>query len=110
MKGGLPDGEDNTRCATSACAAKDCLCLYVCPTGATDTENSVIDVNTCIGCGDCADACPFRRDFDGTLCVSARSRRMRLAWKTALLSLMRSKSEQETHRQTGLPGSLAAAD
>ena len=37
---------------------KDCLCLYVCPTGATDTENSIIDVSKCIGCGDCADACP----------------------------------------------------
>ena len=37
---------------------KDCLCLYVCPTGATDTENSVIDVKKCIGCGACADACP----------------------------------------------------
>ena len=37
---------------------KDCLCLYVCPTGATDTENSVIDVNKCLGCGVCADACP----------------------------------------------------
>ena len=37
---------------------KDCLCLYVCPTGATDTENSVIDIEKCIGCGDCADACP----------------------------------------------------
>ncbi len=37
---------------------KDCLCLYVCPTGATDTENSVIDVDKCIGCGVCADACP----------------------------------------------------
>lgn len=37
---------------------KDCLCLYVCPTGATDTENSIIDVTKCIGCGDCAGACP----------------------------------------------------
>ncbi len=37
---------------------KDCLCLYVCPTGATDTENSVIDPKKCIGCGVCADACP----------------------------------------------------
>ncbi len=37
---------------------KDCLCLYVCSTGATDTENSIIDVNKCIGCGACADACP----------------------------------------------------
>ncbi len=37
---------------------KDCLCLYVCPTGAADTEDSIIDVNKCIGCGVCADACP----------------------------------------------------
>ena len=37
---------------------KDCLCLYVCPSGATDTENSIIDVTKCIGCGACADACP----------------------------------------------------
>ncbi|MEG1687919.1 MAG: 4Fe-4S binding protein [Angelakisella sp.] len=37
---------------------KDCLCLYVCPTGATDTENSIIDVTKCIGCGVCAGACP----------------------------------------------------
>lgn len=39
---------------------KDCLCLYVCPTGASDTENSIIDVNKCIGCGACAKACPSR--------------------------------------------------
>ena len=37
---------------------KDCLCLYVCPTGATDTENSVIDKTKCTGCGACAGACP----------------------------------------------------
>lgn len=37
---------------------KDCLCLYVCPTGATDTENSIIDPEKCIGCGECAAACP----------------------------------------------------
>ena len=36
---------------------KDCLCLYVCPTGATDTEDSIIDISKCTGCGDCADAC-----------------------------------------------------
>ena len=28
------------------------------PVGATDTEDSVIDVAKCIGCGSCADACP----------------------------------------------------
>ena len=37
---------------------KDCLCLYVCPVGAADTENSIIDVEKCLGCGVCARACP----------------------------------------------------
>lgn len=37
---------------------KDCLCLYVCPYGATDTEDSIIDINKCVGCGMCAQACP----------------------------------------------------
>lgn len=38
---------------------KDCLCLYVCPTGATDTENGQIDAAKCIsGCRLCVDACP----------------------------------------------------
>ena len=38
---------------------KDCLCLYVCPTGATDTETGQIDRNKCIsGCRVCVDACP----------------------------------------------------
>ena len=36
---------------------KDCLCLYVCPTGATDTENSIIDTEKCIGCGACKLKC-----------------------------------------------------
>ena len=39
---------------------KDCLCLYVCPNGATDTEDSIIDKDKCIGCGVCADACPSK--------------------------------------------------
>ena len=36
---------------------KECLCLYVCPTGAADTENSIIDVEKCTGCGRCVEAC-----------------------------------------------------
>ncbi|MEG2645704.1 MAG: 4Fe-4S binding protein [Clostridia bacterium] len=36
---------------------KDCLCLYVCPTGATNTENGQIDSSKCIGCGACAESC-----------------------------------------------------
>ena len=38
--------------------SKDCLCLYVCPTGATDTETGQIDFEKCIGCGACSKACP----------------------------------------------------
>lgn len=38
---------------------KDCLCLYICPTGATDTETGQIDAEKCIsGCRVCVDACP----------------------------------------------------
>ena len=38
---------------------KDCMCLYVCPTGATNTENSIIDATKCIpGCMECVNACP----------------------------------------------------
>ena len=38
---------------------KDCLCLYVCPTGATDTETGQIDALKCLdGCRACVDACP----------------------------------------------------
>ena len=37
---------------------KDCLCLYVCPPGATDTENSIIDPKKCMGCGAGAGRCP----------------------------------------------------
>ena len=36
---------------------KDCLCLFVCPTGATDTEDGQIDACRCIGCGMCFKAC-----------------------------------------------------
>ena len=86
---------------------KDCLCLYVCPTGAADTENSIIDVTTCIGCGDCADACPsgaismvpkeYPKQQDKTEPVV-----------NALKALMRSKSEQE-NIAAGLSGKLADA-
>ena len=38
---------------------KDCLCLFVCPTGATDTEDGQIDAAKCLeGCTACVDACP----------------------------------------------------
>ena len=43
---------------------KDCLCLFVCPTGATDTENGQIDKSKCLdGCRLCVDACSSHAIF-----------------------------------------------
>ncbi|MDC7228127.1 MAG: 4Fe-4S ferredoxin [Spirochaetales bacterium] len=43
---------------------KDCLCLFVCPTGATDTETGQIDSSKCLdGCRLCVDACPSHAIF-----------------------------------------------
>ncbi|MCE5343341.1 MAG: 4Fe-4S binding protein [Eubacteriales bacterium] len=86
---------------------KDCLCLYVCPTGATDTENSVIDRIRCTGCGLCAKSCP-----SGAISmvpdVMPPQQPKVAPVVAAMRSLARSKSEQET-AAAALPGVLAAA-
>ncbi|MGI6173892.1 MAG: rubrerythrin [Christensenellales bacterium] len=86
---------------------KDCLCLYVCPTGATDTENSIIDKSTCIGCGACAGACP-----SGAISMMPKELPPQQPKDDSVVAamkyLLRSKTEQE-NIAAGLPGVLAAA-
>jgi rubrerythrin/NAD-dependent dihydropyrimidine dehydrogenase PreA subunit len=86
---------------------KDCLCLYVCPTGATDTENSIIDVEKCIGCGRCAAACP-----SGAISMVPKEmppQSKKTAETTdALRAIIQSKALAE-NLAAQLPGPLAAA-
>lgn len=73
---------------------KDCLCLYVCPTHATDTETGQINWNDCIGCGACVDACP-----SGAISLvpkeMPKQRDKADDVVTSLNALLKSKSEQK---------------
>ena len=86
---------------------KDCLCLYVCPSGATDTENSIIDAKKCIGCGACADACP-----SGAISMMPRELPHQQPKEDkvveALRALVQSKAEAE-NIAAQLPGPLLKA-
>jgi len=86
---------------------KDCLCLYVCPTGATDTEDSIIDIDKCIGCGDCADACPSSAiSMVPKVLPSQQPKKDGVA--EALRGLVQSKAQAETII-SALPDVLGAA-
>ena len=74
--------------------SKDCLCLYVCPNGATDTENSIIDVDKCTGCGMCANACPSKAISMVPVEYPAQQKKKKEVINT-LNKLSKSKVEQE---------------
>ena len=75
--------------------SKDCLCLFVCPTGATDTETGQIDFNKCLdGCRLCVDVCPSHAISlvpDTYAPPQKKSERV----KASLLALTASKIAQE---------------
>lgn len=74
---------------------KDCLCLYVCPTGATDTENGQIDAEKCLsGCRVCVDACPSGAISLVPDVFPAQQEKTAEA-VAALQALAKSKTEQE---------------
>ncbi|MDY0371324.1 MAG: 4Fe-4S ferredoxin [Sphaerochaetaceae bacterium] len=79
-----------------ALCTKDCVCLFVCPTGATDTETGQIDVTKCIdGCRLCVDACPSHAIFlvyDNYAEKKAKNPHI----INALTTLLESKVHQET--------------
>ncbi len=78
-----------------ALCTKDCLCLFVCPTGATDTENGQIDFSRCLdGCRLCVDACPSHAIYlvmDSYPEPKKKDARV----SDAMSDLMRSKAAQE---------------
>jgi len=73
---------------------KDCLCLYVCPTGATDTETGQIDPEKCVsGCRACVDACPSHA-ISLVPEVYPEPQKKQNAVKGALKKLFKNKVEQ----------------
>lgn len=74
---------------------KDCLCLLVCPTGATDTEDGQIDAGKCIdGCSACVDACPSHAISLVPDEYPPQQEKTNVVIDT-LLALSKSKAEQE---------------
>ena len=74
---------------------KDCVCLFVCPTGATDTETGQIDASKCLdGCRLCVDACPSHAIFLLPNNYAPHQKKSEATTK-ALRELAKSKAQQE---------------
>ncbi|MEG2189174.1 MAG: 4Fe-4S binding protein [Christensenella sp.] len=73
---------------------KDCLCLYICPTGATDTETGQIDSVKCIACGACIASCPSHAISMAPDKMPLQQKKT-VSVKNAMLALARSKAAQE---------------
>lgn len=81
---------------------KDCVCLFVCPTGATDTENGQIDFEKCLdGCRRCVDACPSH-----ALSLVMDNYPARPAKDTAIVEALMNFMEQK-HKEEALAKALA---
>ncbi len=82
-----------------ALCTKDCVCLFVCPTGATNTETGQIDFAKCIdGCRLCVDACPSHAIYlvyDNYAEKKAKDPKI----VAALTTLLESKVQQEVIAQ-----------
>jgi Fe-S-cluster-containing hydrogenase component 2 len=75
---------------------KDCICLFVCPTGATDTETGQIDFENCIeGCRLCVDACPSHAIYLVPSTYAAPQQEKSELVKNKMFTLIASKSVQE---------------
>lgn len=74
---------------------KDCLCIFVCPTGATDNESGQIDKTKCIdGCDKCVRSCPSHAiSLVPDTYPEKANKQPQVA--NALRALIKSKSKQE---------------
>ena len=85
---------------------KDCLCLYVCPTGASDTENGQIDFKKCIASGLCVSACPShaismvpdtfapQQQKDEALCQSMKKLIQKIAQQEAAAAVLAKSNDK----------------
>lgn len=90
---------------------KDCLCLFVCPTGATNNETGQIDKEKCIGCGACASACPAHaitllprkmppaQQKTKAVCASLKQVIKNKVKEMRMLDYMLKKAESETEKK-----------